>query len=96
MNKEIYSNLIKRVSKSDNKRIAKAVEWIVDNECSAIGDGPLTGDYRQNVLESITLDMTNGAGLMKSQYILTGIVIGCIGTTIISLTINKINKKEKA
>ena len=80
---------------SNPEAFKKAAEYIVKHYVSSPKNGPeLTEEARSVIAVTTAEDMATGARLVRGKYILIGVVIGVLATTLVVIVANE-SKKEK-
>lgn len=80
---------------SNPEQFKKAAAYIVKHYVSSPKNGPELDESARAVIATVTAeDMATGARLVRGKYILTGIIIGVVVTTVI-VSVIKQSKKEK-
>ena len=80
---------------SNPEAFKKAAEYIVKHYVSSPKNGPELDESARAVIASVTAeDMATGARLVRNKYVLTGVVIGVVATTVI-ITIATHTLKER-
>lgn len=80
---------------SNPEAFKKAAAYIVKHYVSSPKNGPELNESARAVIAAVTAeDMATGARLVRGKYILTGVVIGVVATTVI-ITIATHTLKER-
>lgn len=80
---------------SNPEAFKKAAKYIVKHYVSSPKNGPELDESARAVIAAVTAeDMATGARLVRGKYILTGVVIGVVVTTVI-ITIATHTLKER-
>lgn len=80
---------------SNPDKFKEAAKYVVKHYVSSPKNGPELTEEARSVIAAVTAeDMATGARLVRGKYILTGIIIGVVVTTVI-VSVIKQSKKEK-
>ena len=80
---------------SNPDKFKEAAKYVVKHYVSSPKNGPELTEEACSVIAAVTAeDMATGARLVRGKYILIGVVIGVLVTTLVVITANE-SKKEK-
>ena len=80
---------------SNPEEFKKAANYIVEHYVSSPKNGPELDESARSVISAVSAeDMAIGARLVRGKYILIGVVIGALATTLVAIATNE-SEKEK-